>query len=267
MEDRRLIIAASVGAALLAAAGVSDFVTGSFWERHAMLTSLLANLLVVGVTVVVVNEIMERRDRRRWSLLAQSVLFALTQSARATWTGMIELLGLGEVQGGSVEPLLSAAAVARDSARVSRATRELLSDKTRRGQLQQACSGLSAHASDVIAKWAPIMVGARPYAEVLNRHVELVGRLEWLSNVLVHGEPPPEQSVRDRVLARSSVTTEHAEELLDNDAWLHDQIVAVTMLATELDYRSRELAFELVPMSWWDDRTSGLMGDDPPRAP
>ena len=37
------------------------------------------------------------------------------------------------------------------------------------------------------------MVGAAPYAELLDRHVELQGMLEWLSSVLAHNEPAPDR--------------------------------------------------------------------------
>lgn len=255
--ERRLVLVGVVGLALMVGAGVSDFLTGGFWERHAMLTSLLANVLVVALTVVVVNEVIERRGRRRWNLLAQSVLFELIQSARATWTGLVEVLGLGEVQSGSVGALRSAASVARDLQRSSPAIRELLDSPERRAQLQRACAALCEHASEVIARWAPVMVGAGPYAEVFDRHVELSGRLQWLSDVLAHIDPPEDQSVRDRTLVRSSVAAERAEELGDDDR-LHDQILAVITLATELDHRSREDAYALVPPSWWEERTAGL---------
>lgn len=139
LEDRRLILAGAIGVALTAAAAISDFLTGSFWERHAMLASLVANALVVVVTVVVVNEVLERRERRRWNLLAQSVLFALLQSARATWTGLLELLQLGEVRSGAIGPLEDAARLAQDTPRVSRSVRELLGSSERRAQLQRLC--------------------------------------------------------------------------------------------------------------------------------
>jgi hypothetical protein len=266
IKERRLVLAAGVGLALMLAAGISDFVVGSFWERHALLTSLLANVLVVAITLAVVNEFVERRDRRRWNLLAQSVLFALTQSARATWSGFVEVLRLGEVKSGAVEPLLEGAALARDSERVSQAIRELLADEKRRGALQRVTANLADYASQVIARWASVMVSASPYAAVLNRHVELAGRLEWLSSVLTHNEPPEGQSVRDRLLVRSNVASEHAEEFGD-DEWLHDQILAAINLATELDYRSRELAYSIVPLSWWATRTAGLAGRDGAHAP
>jgi hypothetical protein len=263
--DRRLALTAAGGLALIVAAALSDFITGSFWEHHALLTSLLANVLVLGVTLIVVNEVLERRDQRRWNLLAQSVLFALLQTARATWTGLVELLRLVEVQSGALENLASAAEVARDSERVSAAVRELLADAEQRARLQRVCVSLSAHASDVIARWAPVMVAGGAYAEVLDRHVELEVRLEWLSNVLVHNDPPPGQSRRDVRLTRSNIATEHAEEL-GNDDWLHDQILAVIRLATDLDRQSREHAYSLVPAGWWSERTADLTGSDAPPA-
>ncbi len=260
-QQRRLALAAWLGVALVAAAGASDFVVSRFWERHALLTSLVANVLVVAITLAVINEFVERRDRRRWNLLAQSVLLALTQSARATWSGLVEVLRLGEVRSGAVQPLLEGAALARDTQRVSSALDELLADAERRATLQRVTATLADHTSQVIARWASVMVSASPYAAVLDRHVELAARLEWLSSVLTHNEPPPEQSARERALLRSSVATEHAEEWGD-DRWLHDQIVAVLNLATELDYRSRELAYEIVPLSWWATRTADLSGSE-----
>lgn len=260
-QERRLLIAATVGLALMVAAAVSDFLVSSFWEHHALLTSLLANLLVVAITLAVVNEFVERRDRKRWNLLAQSVLFALTQSARSTWSGLVEVLQLGEVQSGSVEPLLEGAALARDSKRVSGAIRELLADDERRAVLQRVSASQADYVSEVIARWASVMVSSSPYAAVLNRHVELAGRLEWLSSVLTHNEPPEGQSGRDRVLVRSSIASEHADEF-GSDDWLHDQLLAVINLATELDYRSRELAYAIVPLDWWATRTAGLTAEE-----
>jgi hypothetical protein len=264
--DRRLALTAACGLALIVAAALSDFITGSFWEHHALLTSLLANALVVGVTLVVVSEVLERRERRRWNLLAQSVLFALLQTARATWTGLLELLRLIDVQNGGLESLASAAEVAGDSERVSGAVRELLADGERRGRLQRLLVSLSEHASEVIARWAPVMVGGGAYAEVLDRHVELEARLEWVSNVLMHNDPPPGQSRRDKRLTRSSIATEHAEELR-NDDWLHDQILAVIRLAIDLDRESREHAYSLVPLGWWSERTADLAGNETQPAP
>jgi hypothetical protein len=264
--ERRLVLAAAVGAGLILAAAGSDFIVGSFWERHGMLTSLLANLIVVGVTVAVVNQVLDGRDRRRWNLLAQTVLFALIQSARATWTGMLEVLELAEVRSGSVESLVQAGKVALDSERVARGADALIADGERRARLQRMTVALSDHASEVIARWAPVMVSAKPYAEVLDRHVELAARLAWLGDVLSYNEPPEGQSPRERALTRSSVASEHAERL-GTDAWLHDQILATIALATKLDYEAREDAYAIVPLDWWAQRTAGLAGSESPPTP
>jgi hypothetical protein len=266
IRDRRLQIAAAAGLVLVLATGASDFVVGSFWEHHGMLTSLVANLIVVGVTVAVFNQVVEGRDRRRWSLLAQTVLFALIQSARATWTTMLEVLELADVQSGSVESLIEGKEVALDATRVSQAAEKLVHDEERRAQLLRASGGLSNHASDVIAKWSPVMINAGPYAEMLDRHVELATRLEWLNNVLTHNEPPEGQSRADRTLTRSAVGTEYADQL-GTDEWLHDQILAIVTLATKLDYESREYAYAIAPLSWWSERTAGLAGNEAPPEP
>ena len=244
------------GLALLGAAIASDFTIGSFWARHAMVTSLAASLFVVVLSVAVINELLERRERRRWRLLAQGVLFVLVQSARLTWTTMLDVLRLTEVHSGALESLLEGARVALDQQRVSEATFELLADAESRQRLQRALERLSDHASEVIAKWATVLVGAAPYADVLERHVELSGRLEWLTSVLAHREPAPEGG-RSRRLTLSSIATERADEF--GDGWIHDMVVAITTLATRLDYDSRELAFSLVSDAWWYERTQALL--------
>ena len=126
-SSRRLAIAATLGVVVIALAAGSDFVFGSFWSSHAMLTSLIASLLVLAVTVVVLNEVIDRRDRRRWSVLAQYVLFQLVQSARATWMGTVELIMGIEIETGSTDGLLVGRAASRlDTAPFSAATRTML---------------------------------------------------------------------------------------------------------------------------------------------
>jgi hypothetical protein len=254
--EQRSVVVAAIAVALLGAAIASDFVIGSFWSRHAMVTSLAASLLVVVISVAVINELLERRERKRWQLLAQAVLFALTSSARLTWTTMVELLRLTEVHSGAVASLLEGAKVAVDQPRVSAAARELLADPERRPKLQLAVERLADRGGDVIAKWATMLVGAAPYASLLERHVELQARLEWLASVLAHREPAQEGG-RGRRLTTASVATERADEF--DDDWIHDMIVVITTMSTRLDYDSRTLAFSLFSEQWWIQRTQTLL--------
>jgi hypothetical protein len=256
---RRLAIVGGVGTVVIVLAGASDFVLGSFWSGHAMLTSLIASLIVLAVTVVVLNEWLERRDRRRWSVLAQYVLFQLVQAARATWTTLGELILEREIEPGDADQLRAAAAAALDGPAVSVATRALLADRRRRAVLQEALLALAAHSRGVIVGWASVMVGSGPYTDVFDRHVELQGRLDWICEILTTNEPGDARTRREAKLARSSVAAEHAATL-GSDEWLHDQLVATVQLATRLDYESRALGFKLVPLEWWNARTQALSG-------
>src|SRR5579871_526325 len=182
---------------MIGLAAGSDFVIGSFWSRHTMVTSLSASLLVLAVTVAVLNEWLDRRDRRRWSVLAQYVLFQLVQTARLTWTTLFELLDGEEIAVARTEDLVAAARRALDTAAVSAAARALLADESRRDLLRQIISELAAHSQAVIARWAAVMVGSGPYTDLFDHHVELQGRLDWLGEILAQGRPAEDRSIRD----------------------------------------------------------------------
>jgi hypothetical protein len=252
-STRRLATVAAIGVAVIALAAASDFVVRSFWSRHAMLTSLIASLLVLAVTVVVLNEALERRERRRWSVLAQYVLFQLVQCARGTWMDLVELVTECEIDTASADGLVTAASLALDTEGFSAATRALLAEPQRREQLQELTVALAAHSREVISRWASVMVGSGPFTVVFDSHVELQGRLDWVSETLVHTEPTATRTPHHRRLARSSVAVQHTPAL--GDDWVHGQIVSLTQLAVALDEQSRALGFELVPMTWWVQRT------------
>jgi hypothetical protein len=75
--------------------GAASVVTsGAFWARHTLLASLAGSLIVVMVSVAVINELLERRRRRRWNILAQYVMFELIRNARMIWTGVLDVAAL-----------------------------------------------------------------------------------------------------------------------------------------------------------------------------
>src|SRR6478735_5735708 len=89
---------------VLSGAIVWDLANDGFWARHTLFTGLVASLIVVAVTAAVLNEVLERRQRERWSVLAQYALFELVRTARLVWAGLLELAGLvpdGELDGGT----------------------------------------------------------------------------------------------------------------------------------------------------------------------
>jgi hypothetical protein len=67
--------------AACAAAVISDYANESCSERHAPLAGLAGSVIVVMLTVAMVNEVLERRSRQRWSIMAPYVLLELVRSA------------------------------------------------------------------------------------------------------------------------------------------------------------------------------------------
>ncbi len=182
-------ILAGLALLVLAAAIVSDRLANAFWMRHVLLTSLVSSLVVVVLSVAVVNEVLERRQRQRWSVLAQYVLFELVRTARLTWTALMEVLGL-MYAGGETEATLSAGArTLRDTPRVVAAMRELLADPDRRHRLHGLIERLMGRSDEVLGRWAGVMLNSAAYAEMIDRHVELYSRLAWVGSLLEYFEP------------------------------------------------------------------------------
>ena len=226
-----------------------DLVNDRFWARHTLFTSLVASLLVVAVTAAVLNEVLERRARERWSVLAQYALFDLVHTARLVWTGLLELAGLvpdGDLRDGALE---AGSEAVLDTPRVAAAMGEMLASANRREQLHRLISRLRAHGQEVLGRWADVMVNSGTYAEVVDRHVELYSRLYWWGSVLDESDPLEEHLERPK-LSRLSPATQASGPV--EDAWLRDNLVAIAQLAESLDRTSFELAMRIVPLEWWE---------------
>ena len=255
-STRRLVIASVLGAIVIAGAGASDFVFGSFWSSHAMLTSLLASLIVLAVTVAVVGEVVERRARLRWRVLGQYVLFELVQTARATWIGLVELAGLGMVASDSPEGLRAGAGAALEGDRLATGIAGVLADPQQRAATRDLVVAVGAQSRSLIASWAPLMVDAGPYVPLFNRHVELNSLLAWIAHTLEPGALTEWLAADHEVLVRSSVATEYVAPL--DDDWLATQLVAAAQLAVGLDFESAAVGFKLVPIESWQARIARI---------
>jgi hypothetical protein len=226
-----------------------DLANDGFWSRHALFTSLLASSIVVAVTAAVLNEVLERRQRERWSVLAQYALFDLVRAARLVWGGLLELAGLapeGELDDGT---LATGREAVRDTPRLAAAMDEMLASADRREQLHRLITRLLGHGQEVLGRWAGMMVNSGTYAEIVDRHVELYSRLYWWGSVLDESDPLQEHLSRPK-LSRVSPATQAAIGPIE-DEWLRDNLVAIAQLAESLDQVSFDLAFQIVPMEWW----------------
>ena len=249
------------GLSVLALAGavVWDLTNDGFWFRHTLFTALVASLIVVAVTAAVVNEVLERRRRERWSVLAQYALFDLVQAARLVWTSLLELTGLvpeEELEEGLLEASTEAVL---DTPRLAAAIDEMLASADRREHLHRLITRLRAHGQEVLGRWANVMVNSGTYAEIVDRHVELYSRLYWWGSVLDESEPLEEHLNQPR-LSRLSPATQTSGPV--EDEWLRDNLVAIAQLAESLDRSSFDLAMRIVPPEWW----AAQLPDRPSRA-
>jgi hypothetical protein len=233
---------------VLCGAIVWSLANDGFWSHHALFTSLVASLIVVAVTAAVLNEVLARRQRERWSVLAQYALFDFIRTARLVWTGLLELAGLvpdGELGDGA---LVAGSEAVHDTPRLTRAMDEMLASDDLREQLHRLIARLLDHGQEVLGRWADVMVNSGAYAEIIDRHVELYSRLYWWGSVLDESEPLEEHLSRPR-LSRVSPATQASGPV--EDEWLRDNLVAIAQLAEALDQGSFELAMRIVPLDWW----------------
>ena len=246
VRSTRIIGALSV--LVLCGAIVWDVANDEFWVRHTLFTGLVASLIVVAVTAAVLNEVLERRQRERWSILAQYALFDLVHTARLVWTGLLELAGL--VPDGDLdhEALAAGSETVLDAPRVAAAIDEMLASADGREQLHRLIARLRAHGQEVLGRWADVMVNSGTYAEIVDRHVELYSRLYWWGSVLDESDPLEEHLERPR-LSRLSPATQASGPV--EDEWLRDNLVAIAQLAESLDRSSFDLAMQIVPFEWW----------------
>jgi hypothetical protein len=241
-------IVAGLSLLVLLGAIAWDLANDGFWSRHALFTSLVASSIVVAVTAAVLNDVLERRQRERWSVLAQYALFDLVRAARLVWSGLLELAGLvpnGEVGDAA---LAAGSEVVHDTPRLAGALDEMLASADRREQLHRLIAGLLGDGQEVLGRWADVMVNSGTYAEIVDRHVELYSRLYWWGSVLDESEPLEEHLSRPR-LSRISPATQTRGPI--EDEWLRDNLVAIAQLAESLDRGSFELALRIVPLEWW----------------
>jgi hypothetical protein len=208
-----------------------DLVDDGFWFRHTLFTALVASLLVVALTAAVLNEVLERRQRERWSILAQYALFDLLRAARLVWSGLLELAGFLPDEDLGDATLAAGTEAVLDTPRLAAAIDDVL-----------------GHGEQVLARWADVMVNSGTYAEILDRHVELYSRLYWWGSVLDESDPLEEHLNRPR-LSRVSPATQISGPV--EDEWLRDNLVAIAQLAESLDRSSFELAMRIVPLEWW----------------
>ena len=243
-------IGAAVALLVLAAGVVLDLTTEHFWARNALLAGLLSSLIVVVLSAAVFNEAVERRNRRRWSVLAQYVMLELVRQARLVWTSVMEIADLMAPDATDAASIDAAAQVVHDTERLRAAIREAIGDDAKQRQLHEGVSAFVVHGDEVLGRWAGVMLNANAYAEIIDRQVELASDVAWLESLLDSRHPNDDFVKRRRGAASPAI---QIAGNIDDDT-LTDRIVAITQLAEGLDRTTLELALRIVPVEWWAAR-------------
>ncbi len=256
-ETRALGVAAVLG---FVVGVVSDFVEPGFWNRHALLAGLTSSLIVVMLTVAVVNEAIERRQRKRWTVLAQYVMLQLVGSARLVWAAIAEAAGLippgshDTVRMGNLvfprEAVDAGAQAVRDTSRFTAAVGQVLANAERRVRLRDTMGRLEQHYDELLGRWAAVMLSSDMYAEIIDRHVELADDIGRIANLLYVFGPEDDRSRS----GQDAASTAPAAGGQVDDEDLEETLVAVAQLAESLDQLTLELAGRIVPLDWWRSR-------------
>jgi hypothetical protein len=263
---RQTRVGATLALFALAAAIASEQFAEHLWVRHPLLAGLASSAIVVMLSVAVLNEALEIRRRRRWTVLAQYVMLELVRDARMVWTAVVELAGLMPADANPPAAIDSAALVVRDTPRLAKAVHSLLTDADRRRVLRDHVVRLVVHNDEVLGRWAAVMLNTDAYAEVVDRHVELAGSLAWLGSLLDQSSKPSDEDQLRWHRARSNPAVQITGDM--DDDRLAQRLVAITQLAEQLDRGTLELAVKIVPIAWWEARlgTAAHVSDDVPEA-
>jgi hypothetical protein len=234
----------------LAAGIVSDAVDWRFWESHALIAGIVGSSIVDILLVAVLNEAIERRQRRRWEVLAQYVMLQLVYNSRLIWTAVAALSGKMPSGARTVSTLDAGFRFVRDTPSLANAVEALLADSGRRPRLHEELGRFVTSSDEILGRWAGVMLNVAVYAELIDRHVELTNRVTWLDGLLHIVEPVNEGEGHhpiSRHLAAAQVDDATGDHLVE-------RIVTITQVAAELDRMTLNVALGMVPIDWWAEQ-------------
>jgi hypothetical protein len=253
LKPERLILALVALVALVAACA-SDFVIGGFWSGHPMLTAIMSALVVVLLSGAVIDVILRRRDESRWRALAQSALIQLAESAHAIWSDLAEDLGLRSLADRSPADVKAELSSPSGAAAIHRQAASGLIESARRELLNRRLTDHLQSGQQLITRWAVPMTASDRYAPMFDRHVEMYGRVEGLLNFVRYGYRMTDpRGRRDR--SRREYLAAGGER---DDEWFLDNVLATLSIAVSLEDDTWQLALQVLPESWWDERTLRL---------
>src|SRR5215216_7440226 len=176
-------LSAALSVVALVAVALSDFLLTGFWDRNAMVTSVVADVLVLIVGVAVVNELLSARSRREWRLLSDYGLVELGETSRRIWVTLSEHVGVGKRESLTLDEMRSLVRSSQGEERTRKLALTVAGDGTQRKSLHGVVAELAEEARARLGRWAPVLVET-PYPHAVTRFVRLQARLTRLETVL-----------------------------------------------------------------------------------
>jgi hypothetical protein len=222
---------------LLLGASVTDVALTHFWDHNAMVTGIIADVLVLLVGVAVVNEWLDIRASERWRTVAYYALIELVYASRNTWVRLCNQLDIHDGQNATILELRDRVLGAGGFEMLEERSAQALADPVARRRLFELVVELSDDTRSALTNWAPVMITTAPSADAINRFTRLHGRLMRLRFVLqedIEGHRIPNIEVGDNV-------------------WAARRIAMIVRIGADLSERYRSEAIELIPPEKWTD--------------
>lgn len=232
-------VSAALSLLALLAVALSDFLLTGFWDRNAMVTSVVADVLVLIVGVAVVNEFLSARARREWRLLSDYGLVELGEVARHTWVMLAQHIGVGRRESLTLSELRELVHSPEEEEALRELALAVARDESRRRSLHELVADLADNARARLGRWAPVLVET-PFPRSITRFVRMQARLTRLQTVLW------EDSLNWRPSYEGSGDAE----------WIAERIANVIQLGSRLDLELLE-AVEHPDLWGWGVKARG----------
>jgi len=213
-----------IGVALLtggtAVAIVEDFAS-DVWVDRPLLAALAGGVLLLGWTVVLVNQYLADRERRRWLTVAVAALEDLGRVARATWFQLVVNLHLTTIFEPQVAVLRVQMMSAQGRASLAASVAGVAQTPKGRREIFNELYKIAEGTREVLSRWTPIMITQPPEAGHLSDFADLYRRVVQLLRFLVRevesGWPLaiPEQEVADKLVTIIEMAARQDHDLFE----------------------------------------------------
>ena len=174
------LVALTIGTGV---AVVEDFAS-DVWVDRPMLAALAGGVLVLGWTVVLVNQYLAARERRRWLTVAAAALEDLGRVARAAWLQLVINLHLTTICEPQVVVLRTQMMSAQGRAILAAAVDGVAQTPEGRRSVFNQLHKIAEGTRQVLALWTPVMITQPEEAETLSRFADLHRRVVQLLRFL-----------------------------------------------------------------------------------